>query len=181
MLKLCHSSVSNFIIVVVYFTSRLARFQLLLLEKHSVVPLLSTYILPPPISVHLPSTIGIFAQKQHATTPLLLAASPFLHNLHHGDTCLVSRAQIPGSDQVHKNIRSFACRVSHRPMLTKMNSGAQASTEPEPNNAALFESRRRQTISGSQILDNIVSFSNCASTSSPKDRSSRHPSLRRVG
>ncbi|KAJ9642181.1 calcineurin subunit B [Exophiala oligosperma] len=38
--------------------------------------------------------------------------------------------------------------------------GAQASTEPEPNNAALFESRRRQTISGSQILDNIVSFSN---------------------
>ncbi|KIW15544.1 calcineurin subunit B [Exophiala spinifera] len=38
--------------------------------------------------------------------------------------------------------------------------GAQASTEAEPNNAALFESRRRQTISGSQILDNIVSFSN---------------------
>ncbi|KIW50338.1 calcineurin subunit B [Exophiala xenobiotica] len=38
--------------------------------------------------------------------------------------------------------------------------GAQASTEAEPNNAALYESRRRQTVSGSQILDNIVTFSN---------------------
>lgn len=38
--------------------------------------------------------------------------------------------------------------------------GAQASTQAEPNNAALFESRRRQTVSGSQILDNIVEGSN---------------------
>lgn len=41
--------------------------------------------------------------------------------------------------------------------------GAQASTQAEPNNAALYESRRRQTVTGTQILDNIVSFSNCMS------------------
>lgn len=31
-----------------------------------------------------------------------------------------------------------------------------------PNNAALYESRRRQTVTGTQILDNIVAGSNCA-------------------
>ena len=39
--------------------------------------------------------------------------------------------------------------------------GAQSGTIAEPNNAALYESRRRQTITGSQVVDNIVSFSNC--------------------
>lgn len=38
--------------------------------------------------------------------------------------------------------------------------GAQATTEAQPNNAALLEHRRRQTVSGSQILDNIVAGSN---------------------
>ncbi|KIW90357.1 calcineurin subunit B [Cladophialophora bantiana CBS 173.52] len=38
--------------------------------------------------------------------------------------------------------------------------GAQASTVAEPNNAALYDARRRQQVTGSQILDNIVSFSN---------------------
>ncbi|KAK5047982.1 Calcineurin subunit B [Exophiala bonariae] len=38
--------------------------------------------------------------------------------------------------------------------------GAQSGTVAEPNNAALYESRRRQTITGSQVVDNIVSFSN---------------------
>ncbi|KAK5070962.1 Calcineurin subunit B [Lithohypha guttulata] len=38
--------------------------------------------------------------------------------------------------------------------------GAQAFTEPQANNAALYSSRRRQTITGSQILDNIVAGSN---------------------
>lgn len=41
--------------------------------------------------------------------------------------------------------------------------GAQSGTVAEPNNAALYESRRRQTITGSQVVDNIVSFSNCTS------------------
>lgn len=41
--------------------------------------------------------------------------------------------------------------------------GAQAGTAPEPNQAALLESRRRATVTGSQILDNIVSGSNCMS------------------
>lgn len=35
-----------------------------------------------------------------------------------------------------------------------------ADPQPTPNNAALLESRRRQTVSGSQILDNIVAGSN---------------------
>ncbi|KAK4939002.1 Calcineurin subunit B [Elasticomyces elasticus] len=38
--------------------------------------------------------------------------------------------------------------------------GAQASSVAEPNNAALFDARRRQTVSGSHIIDNIVSGSN---------------------
>ncbi|ETN45544.1 calcineurin subunit B [Cyphellophora europaea CBS 101466] len=33
-------------------------------------------------------------------------------------------------------------------------------SDSEPNNAALYEHRRRQTVTGSQILDNIVSVSN---------------------
>jgi len=45
--------------------------------------------------------------------------------------------------------------------------GAQSSPVAEPNNAALYESRRRQTITGSQVVDNIVSFSNCVSLPSP--------------
>lgn len=40
--------------------------------------------------------------------------------------------------------------------------GAQAGTVAEPNNAALYDARRRQQVPGSQIVDNIVSFSNCA-------------------
>ena len=31
----------------------------------------------------------------------------------------------------------------------------------EPNNSALYDARRRQGSSGSQVLDNIVSASNC--------------------
>ena len=50
-----------------------------------------------------------------------------------------------------------------RPIMSTPAFGAQAGTQPEPNNAALYESRRRQTITGTQILDNIVSFSNCMS------------------
>ena len=38
--------------------------------------------------------------------------------------------------------------------------GAAAFTQPEPNNAALLDSRRRQTISGSQVLDSIVAGTN---------------------
>jgi len=38
--------------------------------------------------------------------------------------------------------------------------GAQAGTVAEPNNAALYDARRRQQVSGSQIVDDIVSFSN---------------------
>jgi len=38
--------------------------------------------------------------------------------------------------------------------------GAQASTVAEPNNAALYDARRRQQVTGSQIFDNIVSGSN---------------------
>jgi len=38
--------------------------------------------------------------------------------------------------------------------------GAQSSTVAEPNNAALYDARRRQQVTGSQILDNIVTFSN---------------------
>lgn len=45
--------------------------------------------------------------------------------------------------------------------------GAQSGTVAEPNNAALYESRRRQTITGSQVVDNIVSFSNCTCGSCP--------------
>ncbi|KAG9780031.1 hypothetical protein KCU88_g3885, partial [Aureobasidium melanogenum] len=40
--------------------------------------------------------------------------------------------------------------------------GAQSGTVAEPNNAALYDARRRQTVTGSQILDNIVSGSNCS-------------------
>jgi hypothetical protein len=39
----------------------------------------------------------------------------------------------------------------------------------EPNNAALYDARRRQQGSSSQVLDNIVSGSNCAS-SCPQSR-----------
>ncbi|KAJ9652233.1 Calcineurin subunit B [Neophaeococcomyces mojaviensis] len=38
--------------------------------------------------------------------------------------------------------------------------GAQAGTEAEPNNAALYDARRRQTVSGSQVIENIVAGSN---------------------
>lgn len=38
--------------------------------------------------------------------------------------------------------------------------GAQAGTIAEPNNAALLDSRRRQTISGSAVLDSIVAGTN---------------------
>ena len=39
--------------------------------------------------------------------------------------------------------------------------GAQAGTKAEPNNAALYDARRRQTNSGSQMIENIVAGSNC--------------------
>ena len=39
--------------------------------------------------------------------------------------------------------------------------GAQAGTKAEPNNAALFDARRRQTNSGSEMIENIVAGSNC--------------------
>lgn len=41
--------------------------------------------------------------------------------------------------------------------------GAQAGTEAEPNNAALYDARRRQTLSGTghaPVLDEIISGSN---------------------
>jgi hypothetical protein len=46
--------------------------------------------------------------------------------------------------------------------------GAQAGTAAEPNNAALYDARRRAQVTGSQILDNIVTFSNCTSETNPK-------------
>lgn len=55
--------------------------------------------------------------------------------------------------------------------------GAQAGTEAEPNNAALYDARRRQTVSGSQVIENIVAGSNCTAAPFLPDAGTRHKAM----
>lgn len=77
------------------------------------------------------------------------------------DICL--RRPLCNLDRASKLIPHQAA-VSHlNPQYSILVPSRTIMSNAEPNNAALYDARRRQTGSGSQVLDNIVSGSNCTS------------------